>query len=72
MILQYEICNECAPVVTYGETTPDTPEEVTTFIESHGPLTPVGGADPGAGGYWGCEACQQVTIGTGMVMELEL
>ena len=70
MILQYDICSECAPVVMYGETTPDTPEDVIAFIESHGPLALVGEADPGAGGYWGCEACQMVTIGAGVVMEL--
>ena len=70
MILRYDVCNECAPAVLYGETTPDTPEEVTAFIESHGLLTLVGEADPGAGGYWDCEACQEVTIGPGAVLEL--
>lgn len=72
MILHYYVCNACAAVVLYGEPTPDTPDETMTFIEDRGPLALVGAVDPGAGGYWGCEACQEVTIGTGAVLELEL
>ena len=70
MILRYDACNECAPAVMHGEVHSYTLEEVAAFIESHGLLTRVREADPGEGGYWGCEACHQVTIGTGSVMEL--
>lgn len=70
-ITAYRICDTCAPAIMNDDYTSDDldVDRVTEFVERVGMLTHEAEVDPG--GYWECDACQQVCIGTAHIMNHE-
>jgi hypothetical protein len=70
----YHVCDTCAPAILNDDysafSLDDTDvdyERVTAFVETVGYLVDAGRAT--RGGYWECEACSQVTIGSAFALE---
>lgn len=70
--LQYAICQSCAPVLMgyEGDEQDSDLPRIMEFVDEHGMITEVAVYDPA--GYWECESCLQVNIGTGHVFEMEV
>lgn len=71
-MVQYAICDNCAPVVMGYEGNEQDSDfaRIMGFVEDHGMLRAGLRFDPP--GYWECEACQQTCIGTGQIIEMDL
>ncbi|ANA87233.1 hypothetical protein PBI_KATHERINEG_100 [Gordonia phage KatherineG] len=67
--MRYTTCDTCTNALVNDDwTSYDLDEErVQAFAEGTGSLTEAGEYDPA--GYWECDACSQVCIGTGHIME---
>lgn len=67
----YHVCNSCAVAILnddYSGMEDDTDyPRVTTFVETVGNLVDAGMAD--MPGYWECESCNQVDIGSAHALE---
>jgi hypothetical protein len=74
MPIVYHVCDTCAPAIVnddysaFGPQDVDTDyEPVTAFVESVGYLTDA--ARVTKAGYWECESCAQVCIGSAYALE---